>query len=271
MGTNGTAAKTLEVCLKGEYLAPSGAQVQITRAIAAAKDGTALYVPEDFAALPIPGDAGGTAPRIEITDETTSAAARRLYEREGVRDALALNFASARNVGGGFLGGAKAQEEDLCRCSALYVCLETQPRYYEANRAHRSCLYTDHAIWSPQVPFFRDDALALLEAPYLVSVVTMPAPNAAELEKRPEAAGELEAIFHARALKVLQIAAHRGHRTLILGAWGCGAFRNDPEIASAAFAAALDRTKGAFERIVFAIYERKRDGPNRAAFQRRFA
>jgi uncharacterized protein (TIGR02452 family) len=268
MGINPTAAATLKICTEGEYTVRSGALVHLRPAIAAAKAGTALYAPEDFAALPITG--GGKAPQIEITSETTSAAARRLYD-EGVRDTLALNFASARNVGGGFLGGAQAQEEDLCRCSALYVCLETQPAYYEANRAHRSCLYTDHAIWSPQVPFFRDDTLALVERPYLVSVLTMPAPNAAELNKRPEAGAELEATLHTRALKVLQIAAHRQHRTLILGAWGCGAFRNDPEVASAAFAAALERTAGSFDRVVFAIFERKKDGPNRAAFQRRFA
>src|SRR5262249_60941792 len=104
-------------------------------------------------------------------------AARRLYEDEGEQNAVALNFASARNPGGGFLGGAKAQEEDLARRSALYACLLTQRPYYDANRAERSLLYTDHIIYSPSVPFFRDRALDLVESPFCASIITAPAPN----------------------------------------------------------------------------------------------
>ena len=222
------AVETLEICAQGAYVAPSGVTVSIAREVAAARAGTVLYRPADIAELPVPGGSTGAMPRIEVTGETTSRAARRLYTDEGVRGVLALNFASARRVGGGFLGGAKAQEEDLCRGSALYPCLETQPAYYDANRAERSSFYTDHAIWSPQVPFFRDDRKVLLDEPYLVSILTMPAPNAAELRTRPDAGPELRATLHSRALMVLQIAAVRGHRQLVLGAWGCGAFRNDP-------------------------------------------
>lgn len=261
------AVQTLGICVEGQYTTPSGTIVSIAQAAAAARAGTVLCRPDDFAALPMPGG-GGARPKLELTPETTSAATRRLAA-EG--DVAALNFASARNVGGGFLGGARAQEEDLCRASALYPCLETQRAYYEANRAQRSCLYTDHAIYSPRVPFFRDDALQLLDVPYLASIITMPAPNAAELEKRPDAAAELAATFRSRTRKVLQIAAHRGHRTLVLGAWGCGAFRNDPDVAAQAFREAIDATAGAFDRIVFAIYERAANGPNRAAFARAFA
>lgn len=261
-----TAAQTIALCLKGDYTARSGAIVPLAPAIAAAKAGTTLYAPAEIAALTVAG--GGVPPRIEITPETTSAAIRRLFELEGVADALALNFASAVEVGGGFLRGAQAQEEDLCRTSALYVCLEAQPRYYEANRAADERLYTDHAIWTPRVPFFRDNALDLLERPSFASVLTMPAPYAAKLQGPRDA---IDATLRARALKVLQIAAHRGHRTLILGAWGCGAFRNDPVVAADAFAVALERTAGAFDRVVFAIYERKKDGPNRASFEQRFS
>lgn len=109
--------------------------------------------------------------RIEVTPEKTGEASRRLIEEEGVEDVLALNFASARNPGGGFLRGAKA---------------------------------------------------------------------------------------------------HQRHRTLVLGAWGCGAFRNDPMEAAGAFAAALSALSGAFERVVFAVYERGGEGPNLRAFRERF-
>jgi uncharacterized protein (TIGR02452 family) len=77
-------------------------------------------------------------------------------------------------------------------------------------------------------------------------------------------------VLHSRALKVLRIAAQRGYRTLVLGAWGCGAFRNEPRDAVDAFSAALDALPGAFERVVFAVYERKGDGPNLRAFRERF-
>ena len=102
------------------------------------------------------------APACEVSAETTGAAALRLRGEGGER-VLALNFASAKNAGGGFINGAKAQEEDLARASALYPCLIGQRGYYEANRRCGSMIYTDHLIYSPDVPFFRDDGWALLE------------------------------------------------------------------------------------------------------------
>jgi len=265
---NSRANETLSICSAGRYRAPSGAEVDIAAKVAAAVNGTALYRPTDFVRLPVPGTSGGKLPPIEVTPETTYVAARRLCAVEKAASPVALNFASARNVGGGFLNGAKAQEEDLCRASALYPCLEPQREYYEANRANRSALYTDHMIWSPEVPFFRDDKGELLEQPFTISIITAPAPNRAEVQRDPSQLEALRETFRRRCLQVLQIAAHRGHRTLVLGAWGCGAFRNDPEDAVNAFEAALRRTAGAFERVVFAVYERQDDGPNRTAFAR---
>lgn len=267
------ASQTLEICRAGQYAAPSGAIVSISSALRAALEGTRLVEPGAV----LPSVARGGAPRIEVTHETTSAAGRRLAGQ----NAVALNFASARNVGGGFLNGAKAQEEDLCRCSGLFPCLETQPRYYQANRAADGCLYTDHAIYSPKVPFFRDDRLNLLETPYTLSVITSPAPNARELDLASGAltrGGDdvrerIRETFHRRALQVLQLAAHFGHRTVILGAWGCGAFRNDPHDAADAFAAALEATQGAFDLVTFAVFERQKDlsrSKNFSVFQKRF-
>jgi uncharacterized protein (TIGR02452 family) len=213
---------------------------------------------------------GGT-PWVEVTPEKTGEASRRLIEQESVEDVLALNFASARNPGGGFLGGAKAQEEDLARCSALYACLVTQPAYYEANRAEASLLYTDHLIYSPGVPFFRDEQLELLERPFHISIITSPAPNAGEvLRKDPSSRSRIREVLRSRALQVLRVAASRGHRALVLGAWGCGVFRNDPVEAAEAFAAALGALPGAFDRVVFAVYERGGEGPNLRAFRERF-
>jgi uncharacterized protein (TIGR02452 family) len=273
MSLKGIARETVGIVERGEYVAPSGRTVRFREQVEQALRGTVLYRPGDFARLPRPEPrAGGSAPRIEVTSEKTGAAARRCVEVEGVADLVALNFASARNPGGGFLGGAKAQEEDLARCSALYPCLLTQREYYDANRAESSPLYTDHVIFSPQVPFFRDEGLTLLEQPFRVSLITAPAPNAGSAERNaPHLLPRMGEVLHARALKVLQVAAHHGHRTLVLGAWGCGAFRNDPRDAADAFARALDAFPGVFERVVFAVWERGGDGPNPRAFRERFA
>jgi uncharacterized protein (TIGR02452 family) len=267
MALSGTAKTTLKVIEDGQYLAPSGQLVSIRAQVERALAGTVLYRPDEVATLPLPRREGRA--RCEVTSETTGAAARRLCE-EGARVVL-LNFASARNPGGGFLRGAKAQEEDLARCSALYSSLITKPGYYEANRGQSSLLYTDHLIYSPDVPFFRDERLDFLERPFFPSVITSPAPNAGEVLARDERARpQIHEALVRRARQVLAVAAKHEHRTLVLGAWGCGVFRNDPVEVADVFANLLDDSGGTFERVVFAVWERSGDGPNLQAFRARF-
>lgn len=153
MSLTGVAKETLEIVERGSYTTPSGKTASVRAAVDAAVRGTVLYRPDQLANLAIPPPtAEAPPPRIEVTPETTAEAGRRLVEAEGEPRVVALNFASAKNPGGGFLGGAKAQEEDLARCSALYTCQITQRAYYDANRADGSMLYTDHIIYSPDVP-----------------------------------------------------------------------------------------------------------------------
>lgn len=268
MGLTGIAKHTLQIIDEGEYLASSGTRVSLRQELDRAITGTVLYRPADVTGLPLPQRAGRAL--VEVTPETTGGAARRLCE-EGASVVL-LNFASAKNAGGGFLRGAKAQEEDLSRCSALYACQVTQRGYYDANRADPSLLYTDHLIYSPEVPFFRDERLEVLERPFLASVITSPAPNAGEvLARDPTAGRQVHEVLTRRARQVLAVAAARGHRTLVLGAWGCGVFRNDPVEVAEVFASALEHTGGTFERVVFAVYHRGGDGPNLRAFRARFS
>jgi uncharacterized protein (TIGR02452 family) len=139
------------------------------------------------------------------------------------------------------------------------------------NRQETTLLYTDHLIYSPGVPFFRDEQLELLEKPFQVSVITSPAPNAGEaLRKDPALGPRLREVLNARALHVLRVAAQRGHRTLVLGAWGSGVFQNSPAQVAEALTIGLDALPGAFERVVFAVYERGGDGPNLRAFREHF-
>ncbi len=100
---------------------------------------------------------------------------------------------------------------------------------YEANRQSSSCLYTEHMIYSPDVPVFRDDDDVLLDEPYAVSIVTAPAVNAGVVRaKEPRNVARIEPVMRARIERVLALAVVNGHDVLVLGAWGCGVFGNDP-------------------------------------------
>jgi uncharacterized protein (TIGR02452 family) len=275
MSLKGVAKHTLSIIEHGGYASESGGWVEIGPAVAAAVTGTQLLTPaqlhEWLAATPTAASEA-SRPSIVVTDESTQVAARRLVVDEGHTDLALLNFASAKNAGGGFINGAKAQEEDITRCSALYPCLLAAPGYYYANRDSQvDALYTDHMIWSPKVPFFRVEARRLLERSYLVSVITAPAPNAGVHRERSGSEAELESALHRRAAMVLALAEAKQHRSLLLGAWGCGVFRNDPGAVADAFASWLAHPRFAcsFDRVCFAILDR--GGDTRAAFVRRFS
>jgi uncharacterized protein (TIGR02452 family) len=265
------AADTLRIIEQGEYNAPDGRRVSLQSAIEAAKRGTRLHGTE---ILEQPVVAAVQATTLRVTAETTCEAIVRLA-REGGGHLGALNFASARNPGGGFLGGAQAQEEAVTRSSALYPCLLAAPEYYERNRATRSTLYLDLAIYSPGVPFFRDDAGNLLDLPVLCSVITAPAPNAGAVRRnQPRDVPAIAATLRRRAEIVLAVAAAERIDRLILGAWGCGVFRNDPSLVAATFAELLlgdGRFARVFDEVVFAVFDRSQGQPVLGAFHTTFA
>jgi uncharacterized protein (TIGR02452 family) len=260
------ARGTVAICEAGHYTAPGGARVSIADELGRAKKGTILYCPENPPTSR--AGSGNVRPRFEARNETAFAALARLAGSGG--HLACLNFASAKNPGGGFLGGAEAQEESLARSSALYLCLLAAPAYYEQNRHCRTTLYLDLAIWSPRVPFIRDERGGLLEEPFTASVITSPAPNAGAIARNePERIGDIEAALHRRTDLVLRIAAEHGVRRLVLGAWGCGVFQNDPWIVARTFAEALTGNgpfANVFPEVVFAIYDRSTKGEVRNAF-----
>ncbi|MEU2908233.1 TIGR02452 family protein [Streptomyces massasporeus] len=280
----GIAQQTEQIVAAGTYRAPDGREVSIAAELRAAREGTSLYGPEP---VPVPADrvTGARATLIEVTGESSLEAARRLHghgvpSRSAVPVGLGgqvavLNFASARNPGGGYLNGAQAQEEALCRASALYTCLLEARAFYDHHRAHRDPLYTDRVIHSPAVPVFRDDRGSLLAEPYTAGFLTSPAPNAGVVHRTaPERAAELPRVLAARAERVLQTAAAHGYRRLVLGAWGCGVFRNDPAQVAKAFQALLvsgGRFAQAFEHVVFAVLDRTRDRAVLGAFEGTFS
>ncbi|WP_395739622.1 TIGR02452 family protein [Prosthecobacter sp.] len=266
------ARQTVAIVQDGHYIASSGCRIDIASAVAAAKAGTRIYDAPLPAIHALQSDQPNA--RLTVTSESTFAALHRLKQAGHARIGC-LNFASAKNPGGGFLNGAEAQEEALSRSSALYDCLLCAPTYYDRNRSHHSCLYLDLIIASPQVPFFRDDGGELLEEPMLATVITAPAPNAGAVSRNePDRILEVEPTLRRRATQVLHVAVDSGIECLVLGAWGCGVFRNDPRLVARTFAMLL-QPGGAFatqfKEVVFAIFDPSGTGPNLHAFKDQFS
>lgn len=273
MSLKGIAKETMSILEKGGYTGPSGEYVDISQEFWDAVNGTVLYEPRELKSMLRKCSPGGKPPVIEVTDESSQVAAHRLAQK-GVVPVI-LNFASARKPGGGFINGAKSQEEDVCRCSGLYPCLTRQRAYYDANRQHKSVLYTDHIIFSSHVPFFRVRSRELLDEPFAAGVITAPAPNAGQARRRniPDIDEAIYETLQRRAGMVLAVARDNGHRSLVLGAWGCGVFSNSPEQMADIFGSWLENTVflGAFDHVVFPIFGRSaQDQLNLEAFQARF-
>ncbi|GLY48945.1 TIGR02452 family protein [Lentzea sp. NBRC 102530] len=249
------AHDTVAISERGSYSTPAG---EVPVAVAPAVAGTRLHLPDEV--LSLPPQVSGV--RVDVTKESTLDATRRLGG-----DVAALVFASARNPGGGFLNGAQAQEESVARGSALYLSLRAAGDFYAYHRAHEDLTYSDRVIYSPQVPVFKDDRGNLLPQPYAVSFLTAAAPNrSAILRTQPDRTGGIETALLRRAIRVLHVAASHGHRRLVLGAWGCGVFGNEPEAVARIFALAL-RDNRYFEHVVFAVLDRAKGAPTFAAFE----
>jgi uncharacterized protein (TIGR02452 family) len=257
------AANTVAIVEQGHYLTYGGDRVELADAVARAVAGTRLHLPDE----PLPEPAHRNAsPRIEVTNESTLSAAGRLGG-----DVAGLVFASARNPGGGFLTGARAQEEDIARASALHACLLTVGEFYAHHRADRDLRYTDRVIHASEVPVFRDDHNARLDAPYVVSMIVAAAPNLRAIrDNQPDLAATVPVVVRRRCERVVRVAAAHGHRRLVLGAWGCGVFGNDPTVVAEAFAAALSEVP-AFDHVAFAVLDRAPDTATFRAFAEVFA
>ncbi|MGR6542190.1 TIGR02452 family protein [Paenibacillus tundrae] len=273
------ALETLAILEQGSYVNSYDRNVWIDEEMQYAIQHSVLYRPAELQSLkdPLKQSALSAKPSstiIEVTGETTLAAAARLVTDEQLKDVVCLNFASAKNPGGGFLGGSQAQEESLARATGLYPCIAQMTEMYEHNRKLRTCLYSDHMIYSPAVPVIRDDQDRLLDKPYCTAFITAPAVNAGVVRAREEADDQvIESVMKQRIRYILHVAVAHEHRTIVLGAFGCGVFRNDPVQVAKFFYDVLvqENYQEAFERIVFAVFDRTKEQSTLNAFQQRFA
>jgi len=252
------AKETIEIIKRKSYTSPSGKTIDISDALNLAISNTKYYDKdvEATTCFRIPKS-------IEIVNETAATVAAR-WLAIGITNVVALNFASATCPGGGFVGGAIAQEEDLCRASGLYACIKNKPAFYNANILCDNHYYTDGVIYSPNVPFFRNDNKEFLEEPFFLSIITSPAPCVRNMEIVDK--DKLASILMYRSLNILKIAKENGHKNIILGAWGAGAFGNDPAQIATIFMDAL-KDVPVFENVCFAVYDTKPEQPTYATFK----
>lgn len=264
------AQKTLEILQQGYYVNDRGIKIDFQTEYHYALENTQHYTPEALEDLIINYENNANT-IITVTEETTLQAAYRLIALENKTQTLALNFASAKNPGGGFLGGSQAQEESLARSSGLYPCISQKQAMYTYNKKNYSKgYYSDHMLYSPKVPVLRNDNGELLEKPYLCSIITAPAVNAGVVNKdKQNHQEEIYTVMFKRTEKVLNLAVYYQQKHLILGAWGCGVFQNNPAIIAKIFYQhlAVGKFANAFESIVFAI---KSKGDIFEVFQRQF-
>ena len=268
------AKQTVDIVERGSYAAASGRTVDIAATVSECRAGTMIHSPEDLKRLRrkvLTRSVEGLPTTFEVVNETTLAGIARLVS-SGKGTVAALNFASAKNPGGGFLNGSQAQEESLARSSALHASLLCAWDFYERHRASPSLLYSDAMILSPGCSIFRDDSGALLDEPHLAAFITSAAPNAgAAANNRPEELAQIPDVFERRCEYVLALAASQGYKNLVLGAWGCGVFRNDPEIVAKAFAAHLRGVWfGRFDHVAFSVLDTSASQDTFSAFQRAF-
>lgn len=172
-----------------------------------------------------------------------------------------LNFASAKNPGGGFQNGAKAQEEQLCYCSTLFASIGSEKAFemYKYNREHYNTLYSDYMLYSPYVEVFRDSkSYEFLEKTKTVSVITAPAVNRNIADSKHSNKEIFECMLN-RAEKILSITAENGNSNIVLGAWGCGVFRNSVEDIAEIFRILLFEKNyiSLFDNVIFASFNDK--------------
>ena len=270
------ATSTLEIIEAGYYKV-NGVKHDIRPHMDAMLSGTHYYAPDSLLSLwPQPTSASNTArdraTEISIIEISTLEGASLLSStqykspEEARRRVGVLNFASAKNPGGGFQSGAQAQEESIARSSTLYSSLicSTGEKFYGPHKKDPKGGYYSHAMtFSPDVTVFRTDAGKLIE-PYQINVVTSAAVNAGVARRtlNGQVAGEAEEVKIGKAMKermgrILFLFEKYGIKDLVLGSFGTGVFQNKVSLVAAIWAELLvapdARFANSFDRVVFAI------------------
>lgn len=195
----------------------------------------------------------------------------------GIGKIAVLNFANPENPGGGVQNGAVAQEECLCRSSNLYPCLideKVQNEYYLYHRNLKNRFYSDRLIYTKSVTVFKTDDIVPQMMPenewFDVGIITCAAPYLAKRKYTNLTA--LKLLFKSRIKNIFEAAKDNNVDILILGAFGCGAFKNPPKIVAEAFQEIIheENYKQNFKKIIFAIKPSGEHCENLSVFSSQF-
>jgi uncharacterized protein (TIGR02452 family) len=274
--------ETTGIIKAGYYLTPSGKRIDLD--MQPMIDGSRCYH-KDLGTVEAPKVKDGTNVWVEKDDCLKVA---EWMVGAGYNPAL-LNFASAGHPGGGVETGARAQEETICRRSTLTRSLfsfeATHAKRYgyelrEGNNYPISRSLDFSAIYSPQVTVFREAGpdYTLMEKPFQVGVITNAALNMngkfpIRLTPDGHIPEEGKAITRNKIRTIFRIGLIKGHDSLILGAFGCGAFKTPPCEMAELFKEVMEEEefKDRYRTISFAILSDHNDrSGNLAAFEEVF-
>ncbi len=249
--------ETIQVIKEGKYISAKGVEVIVrdTEPLLYSR----FYVHE-FNVNDIPAHDEPTI--VEVVNDDSIYAGQRLKD-EGYNP-IVLNFANQSHAGGGVESGCRAQEEDLCRRSTLFRSLiQFTPvaARYGVKRSRYQYPMGDEfgGIYSPWVKVFRDGAsgdYAFLDNYFHLAFVSVAAINRPRLEGN-RIARSLVPIVKNKIRTILRIGLKYGHNAIVLGAFGCGAFKNPPQHMAELFKEVLaeDEFRNKYNKVVFAILE----------------
>lgn len=188
-----------------------------------------------------------SVPTIRFTTENTMDIAGRLVKNSYISVGI-LNFASYTNPGGGFLTGSTTQEESICMETPLYEILSAQPDFYDYNNKNKhNGLYEHRALYSEDVPYLSRQ----------IDILTCAAPNRSAFPSdQPELEASNEEIVKERIRFILQCFDQELVHSIILGAWGCGVFKQNPQYVAECFMKELKKPHN-FSNVYFALPDNK--------------
>ena len=270
-------ASTLMLVKRGRYHTASGGLVELGRIINPQAQADNVFVDHEITLRPSLERNSGEV-RIAVVNDDCLALARRLHATDPTDDICVLNMASSRNPGGGVWGGAGAQEEYLFRCTDYYRFLyqyannfDPQVYHVQRNAHHRYPLDPLYGgIYSHGVTVFRDteaNGYALLDSPVRLNFVAV---AAFHFNERCDAIPQPYVEPTKDKIRLmLRLAANNGQRRLVLGAFGCGAFHNEPHHMAQLFRQVIHESEfqGLFTSISFAVIEDHNSTNNYTAFR----
>ena len=250
---------TVEIATHGFYFTEGGQRVELPDDSQMMRN-TVFYEHEIHA---VDASQNGVPTIVEVQNIDCLYAGVRL-KAQGYNPAV-LNMASRRNPGGGVTSGAGAQEETLFRRTNLFRSLyqfapyagqygiKSSPRQYPLDRNFGG-------VYTPEAIYFRDceqKGYALLEKPVSLSFITVAGINHPDLTSAGEIASHHVEPIKNKIRTILRMGLVHGHDSLMLGALGCGAFRNPPRHVARLFHEVMDEPefKDKYRRIVFAILD----------------